>query len=934
MQPKRRTKSEGTNPIQQFDEYLSILKRFGIPTSDSDTLEAVGPSPFILIFNTTLNKLRIYDGTIWKDAVPADLTNYYTKIEIDSLFTTQINGLKLEVNQLTSEVYLKDSEDNILSTINVGFLNNEGTSFVYNEIDNTLELYNDSEELLTSIPVSSFVTNSVSQIIFNTTTPTILEIKDVNNVVISSVQITISNIDGLQTALNNLEPLITILPVSKGGTGKNTITENSFYVGGPANTLTEKTIEEVFSMLISAGNGLDVDGPNNIYVISANSGRITVNPTGIDLAQVAVTPGTYYKVTIDEYGRVVGTSNINISDFSAILNSIHNLTDNGFIVKNGTNTVSRIITGTSGRIVVSNQTGVDGNPQIDLSPVGVTPGTYNSVTVDNYGRVTSASNIETGIKFVPNTIFVDSTTGSDITGEIERPDKPFQTITKALEVRNSVSSDGSLDKNYLIKLMNAGNYQITKGLTSSATSETNIKISSLLIYSDFGATVTITKNFNIGYVDLIGINLTINLESGVTLQNFNGGNLQIGTLTITAISPNYGLRTWGSYKNYIIDHFIGNAYSAIANTGGDSSIGPAIIKKFTNNSTLFHASYETSRLQFVKNENVQVLEIVNSVNAALNIQQTWTSSERISTIKLKKITNPGGNIVNFTFNSSNTPNSMRVFLDLDNGYFENFYINAPYWEQPSRISGRCSINYLTSPTKSFITVDRSTKSKTNFGESYMLKDLRVKITYPSTPTWQPIRISGANSATEQKQIILEDCFIETSHAIEIFNIVTGVSTDTESIIQFRGVNDFKNDKELILSTVTPTVPNFITSRGANIRHNFNKISSNTNLQIYNETSIGQTQPIIKVTTTTLTLTNLHNGALLLIKNNCTITVPLNLIEYFSCSFKTFGFTVSIVAAASVTVNSVDGYILPQNCMGYMFNENIANTYELEGEFVL
>ena len=393
MQPKRRTKSEGTNPIQQFDEYLSILKRFGIPTSDSDTLEAVGPSPFILIFNTTLNKLRIYDGTIWKDAVPADLSNYYTKIEIDSLFTTQINGLKLEVNQLTSEVYLKDSDNNILSTINVGFLNNEGTSFVYNDVDNTLELYNDSEELLTAIPVSSFLTNTVSQIIFNTTTPTILELLDSNNNVIDSVQLTISNVQGLQTALNNLEPLITILPVSKGGTGKNTITENSFYVGGPANTLTEKTIEEVFSMLISAGNGLDVDGPNNIYVISANSGRITVNPSGIDLAQVAVTPGTYYKVTVDEYGRVVGTSNVNINDFSSILNSIHNLTDNGFIVKNGTNTVSRIITGTSGRIVVSNQTGVDGNPQIDLSPVGVTPGTYNSVTVDDYGRVTAGTTI-------------------------------------------------------------------------------------------------------------------------------------------------------------------------------------------------------------------------------------------------------------------------------------------------------------------------------------------------------------------------------------------------------------------------------------------------------------------------------------------------------------------------------------------------------------
>jgi hypothetical protein len=47
--------------------------------------------------------------------------------------------------------------------------------------------------------------------------------------------------------------------------------------------------------------------------------------------------------------------------------------------------------GTAGRLIVTDGNGVAGNPTFDLASGVATPGTYNSVTVDTYGRVTSGS---------------------------------------------------------------------------------------------------------------------------------------------------------------------------------------------------------------------------------------------------------------------------------------------------------------------------------------------------------------------------------------------------------------------------------------------------------------------------------------------------------------------------------------------------------------
>lgn len=65
----------------------------------------------------------------------------------------------------------------------------------------------------------------------------------------------------------------------------------------------------------------------------------------------------------------------------------------GLVSRTNTGTwTTRAVQGNAGRIVVTNGSGVSGDPTLDLASNIVTTGTYRSVTVDTYGRVTSGTN--------------------------------------------------------------------------------------------------------------------------------------------------------------------------------------------------------------------------------------------------------------------------------------------------------------------------------------------------------------------------------------------------------------------------------------------------------------------------------------------------------------------------------------------------------------
>lgn len=107
------TKTRSDAAFTAVDQYLNVTKRLGIPTADTDNLDAVSTAPNTrkIIFNTTLGKLRIYNpaaGT-WADATAVDLSTYYNKTETDYGFLQNIPNYNVKKQDagiaITGEIY-------------------------------------------------------------------------------------------------------------------------------------------------------------------------------------------------------------------------------------------------------------------------------------------------------------------------------------------------------------------------------------------------------------------------------------------------------------------------------------------------------------------------------------------------------------------------------------------------------------------------------------------------------------------------------------------------------------------------------------------------------------------------------------------------------------------------------------------------------------
>ena len=93
---------------------------------------------------------------------------------------------------------LYDNNGNQLSQVSLLSLDNEGTDLRYNASTLALELYNADNELLDSIPVSSFIGSVGTQLQLNSNQ---LQLRDSQGNILSTVSFAVNNINGLQIAL-------------------------------------------------------------------------------------------------------------------------------------------------------------------------------------------------------------------------------------------------------------------------------------------------------------------------------------------------------------------------------------------------------------------------------------------------------------------------------------------------------------------------------------------------------------------------------------------------------------------------------------------------------------------------------------------------------------------------------------------------------------
>jgi len=117
---------------------------------------------------------------------------------------SDINALTFQIDQPSATLSILNGVGEVLGTANLAFLNNEGTTFSFNTTNNTLELKDDAGVVLSSIPVSAFVANLAQSAAFNGAVPSTLDFKDAQNNVVYSVSFAISNVLGLQAALDAL----------------------------------------------------------------------------------------------------------------------------------------------------------------------------------------------------------------------------------------------------------------------------------------------------------------------------------------------------------------------------------------------------------------------------------------------------------------------------------------------------------------------------------------------------------------------------------------------------------------------------------------------------------------------------------------------------------------------------------------------------------
>jgi hypothetical protein len=179
------------------------------------------------------------------------------------------------------------------------------------------------------------------------------------------------------------------------------------------------------------------DGSANLNLSSA----LQIVPSLPHYDGTITSSGSYTKVTVDAKGRITNASNPNnIADynldgilegisaqgFDRDLQGIADLSTTGIITRvSDGNIATRTVTGTAGRISVTNGSGVSGNPTLDLINTTVTPATYNTptiasatqtinatkFTVDQFGRFTYAEDfpIATAVEGTTSSAWVTGT---------------------------------------------------------------------------------------------------------------------------------------------------------------------------------------------------------------------------------------------------------------------------------------------------------------------------------------------------------------------------------------------------------------------------------------------------------------------------------------------------------------------------------------------
>ncbi len=319
------------------------------------------------------------------------------------------------------------------------------------------------------------------------------------------------------------------------------------------------------------------DGSANLN-LNAELGLISTLPP-YDGTNTAT--GTYTKVVVDAKGRITNASfpstladyNLNgtvegqsAQPYDLDLVAIAGLTTTGIIARTSGGAVStRTVTGTAGRIAVSNGSGVSGNPTIDLITTTISAGDYNTesltsasgsqtvnatkFSVDAYGRFTSAATVPIATAVEGTTALAyDAGTAYSRYAIITNASKVYQAL-QSISAGAGAPTHSSGDNGGWRYLAAEGTEQ--KGLASFAQEDFDVSAAGHVTIAAAGVDNTQLQNNKIIFTD------------GNTVENFELDN------ELTTATGNTGF----NYLNFVkVNDTSGNLLFGANNTG-DSGAG-------------------------------------------------------------------------------------------------------------------------------------------------------------------------------------------------------------------------------------------------------------------------------------------------------------------------------------------------------------------------
>jgi hypothetical protein len=179
--------------------------------------------------------------------------------------------------------------------------------------------------------------------------------------------------------------------VPKGTTSQRpTITDNPGLIR--YNTTTNSLEFFVGSQIITFNVGGSSSGGGGTYVLRTGDnigGTLKfLSGANIELSSGDIILSSGNIIINNPNSTIAGRKLISDGNIIDAINS-----SNGFIVRTNNNTFTTRYVEGSNTIDILNANGINGNPQISLKQSGVSEGTYTKLTVDLYGRITTATNL-------------------------------------------------------------------------------------------------------------------------------------------------------------------------------------------------------------------------------------------------------------------------------------------------------------------------------------------------------------------------------------------------------------------------------------------------------------------------------------------------------------------------------------------------------------